>query len=60
LYLETSCAKSINVSNCFEELVKKILDENVFDSEHNTGKSSIELQGDENSKTSPYSCAFCR
>ena len=46
LFLETSAANNINVQLAFEELVKKILEENLFDDRNQMGRSDIRLSND--------------
>jgi GTPase SAR1 family protein len=45
LFVETSAANNINVQMAFEELVKKILEDNIFDDQNNVTKSDIRLTG---------------
>ena len=45
LYMETSAESNINVASAFEELVRKILDDNVFDDTNGVAKSDIRLSG---------------
>jgi GTPase SAR1 family protein len=45
LFVETSAAGNINVQMAFEELVKKILEDNIFDDQNSVLKSDIRLTG---------------
>lgn len=45
LFVETSAANNINVQMAFEELVKKILEDNIFDDQNNVMRSDIRLTG---------------
>lgn len=45
LFVETSAANNINVQMAFEELVKKILEENIFDDRNEVMRSDIRLSG---------------
>ena len=45
LFVETSAANNINVQTAFEELVKKILEDNIFDDQNGVAKSDIRLTG---------------
>lgn len=45
LFVETSAASNINVQMAFEELVKKILEDNIFDDQNGVVKSDIRLTG---------------
>lgn len=45
LFVETSAANNINVQMAFEELVKKILEDNIFDDQNGVAKSDIRLTG---------------
>ena len=45
LFVETSAANNINVANAFEELVKKILEDNIFDDQNQVMRSDIRLTG---------------
>lgn len=45
LYVETSAADNTNVQMAFEELVKKILEDNIFDDQNNVMRSDIRLTG---------------
>lgn len=63
LYVETSAANNINVAMAFEELVKRILEENIFDDNNEMMRSDIRLSsGDQNHNNSPAgSCGgYCR
>lgn len=62
LFVETSAAQNLHVDKCFEELVKKILEDNIFDDNNAVTRSDIRLNGltSENSGTSSSSCGFCR
>lgn len=62
LFVETSAANNINVQMAFEELVKKILEDNIFDDQNNVMRSDIRLTGmTESSNAQPAgSCGgFC-
>ncbi|KAG5667268.1 hypothetical protein PVAND_015255 [Polypedilum vanderplanki] len=59
LFVETSAASNINVQLAFEELVKKILEDNIFDDQNSLGKSDIRLTGynrEENQQSVGGSC----
>lgn len=45
LYVETSALNNTNVQMAFEELVKKILEDNIFDDQNNVMRSDIRLSG---------------
>lgn len=45
LFVETSAAGNINVQMAFEELVKKILEDNIFDDQNGVMRSDIKLTG---------------
>lgn len=45
LFVETSAASNTNVQMAFEELVKKILEDNIFDDQNNVMRSDIRLTG---------------
>lgn len=58
LFVETSAANNINVQMAFEELVKKILEDNIFDDQNGVVKSDIRLTGmtDQNQQPAGGSC----
>lgn len=63
LFVETSAANNINVQMAFEELVKKILEENIFDDNNDLMRSDIRLSGgqDTPSQSGVGSCGgYCR
>jgi GTPase SAR1 family protein len=62
LFLETSAASNINVAMAFEELVKKILEDNLFDDQNNMMRADIRLSGsDQPQNPSGGSCGgYCR
>lgn len=45
LFVETSAANNVNVQMAFEELVKKILEDNIFDDQDGVMRSDIRLSG---------------
>ena len=62
LYMETSAEANINVASAFEELVRKILDDNVFDDTNGVTKSDIRLSGSGGSEGAGGgggSCGIC-
>lgn len=64
LFVETSAASNINVQMAFEELVKKILEDNIFDDQNGVARSDIRLTGmhnDQNQQPASGSCGggFC-
>lgn len=61
LFLETSAAQNVNVQMAFEELVKRILEDNLFDDHSELQRSDIRLsQGSENQQSLGGSCGgFC-
>ena len=61
LFVETSAADNINVQMAFEELVKKILEENLFDDHNELQRSDIRLShGHENQQSGVGSCGgYC-
>lgn len=62
LFVETSAANNVNVQMAFEELVKKILEENIFDDHNEMMRSDIRLgQEPDNRQPSGGSCGgYCR
>lgn len=62
LFVETSAANNINVAMAFEELVKKILEDNLFDDQNNMMRSDIRLSGnDQPQHSTGGSCGgYCR
>lgn len=64
LFVETSAANNINVQMAFEELVKKILEDNIFDDQNGVAKSDIRLTGmteagQQSSLTSSCTGGYC-
>lgn len=60
LFVETSAASNINVAMAFEELVKKILEDNIFDDQNNVMRSDIRLSGQHENSSQSGSCGgFC-
>ncbi|CRK96488.1 CLUMA_CG010006, isoform A [Clunio marinus] len=64
LFVETSAASNINVQMAFEELVKKILEDNIFDDRNGVLRSNIRLSGaqgqEDNNQASGGSCGgYC-
>lgn len=60
LFVETSAADNINVQMAFEELVKKILEENLFDDRNEIHRSDIRLSQNQENQQSGGSCGgFC-
>lgn len=61
LFVETSAANNINVQMAFEELVKKILEENIFDDHNEVMRSDIRLGQEPDRQPSGGSCGgYCR
>lgn len=61
LFVETSAASNVNVQMAFEELVKKILEENIFDDHNEVMRSDIRLGQEPDRNPSSGSCGgYCR
>jgi hypothetical protein len=61
MFCETSASENKNVSNAFEELVKKILEDNILDDANGVMKSDIRLRGmneDSGQDQGRSSCGF--
>jgi len=59
LFVETSAAENLNVKMAFEELVKKILEDNVFDDQNSVGRSDIRLSGHRESTSTGRPAGSC-
>lgn len=62
LFVETSAANNTNVQMAFEELVKKILEDNIFDDHNELMRNDIRLSSNQDNQQTPLgSCGgFCR